>query len=225
MSTIFHGTSLSNGHTTRRGFSTTNLRARLASTEAPSVVSQRAYLRANMPSVYQDGDFGLRFLESLEMSLDPIVATLDVLSRYFHSTLAPRDVLGLLASWVGLPVDESWPDDRLREALSRESEISRRRGTKAGLVMALEIAFPQLPLRVEDGGGVTWSTDPGKKTKAPPPAFVVYCDTPIPEKTQLAVSRVIEETKPVHVTYKLRVKAAKKPPAQQPPKEPPAADS
>ena len=138
MSTIFHGTSLGNGHVTKRGFSTTNLRARLASTEAPAVVSQRAYLRTNMPSVYQDGDFGLRFLESLEMSLDPIVATLDVLSRYFHSTLAPRDVLGLLASWVGLPVDESWPDDRLREALSRESEISRRRGTKAGLLSSGE---------------------------------------------------------------------------------------
>ena len=169
-----------------------------------------------MPAVYQDGDFGLRFLESLETTLDPIVATLDVLSRYFHSTLAPRDVLGLLASWVGLPVDESWPDDRLREALSRESEISRRRGTLAGLSMALEIAFPQLPLRVEDGGGVTWSTDPNHKTKAPPPSFVVYCDTPIPEKTQLAVTRVIEETKPVHVTYKLRVKAAKKPRSSSP---------
>jgi len=209
MSTIFHGTSLTNGAMTSRGFSTTNLRARLASTEAPSVVSRRAYLRENMPAVYQDGDFGLRFLEALE-------TTLDVLSQYFHSTLAPRDVLGLLASWVGLPVDESWPDDRLREALSRESEISRRRGTLAGLTMALEIAFPQLPLRVEDGGGVTWSTDPNHKTKAPPPSFVVYCDSPIPEKTQLAVTRVIEETKPVHVTYKLRVKAAKKPP-QQPP--------
>ena len=124
MSTIFHGTSLGNGATTRRGFSTTNLRARLASTEAPPVVSRRGYLRNNMPAVYQDGDFGLRFLESLETTLDPIVGTLDVLAGYFHSTLAPRDVLGLLASWVGLPVDESWSDDRLREALARESEIA-----------------------------------------------------------------------------------------------------
>jgi phage tail-like protein len=217
MSTIFHGTSI-NGATTRRGFSTSNLHARLASTDAPPVVSARAYLRSNMPSVYQDGDFGLRFLEALETTLDPIVATLDVLARYFHASLAPRDVLGLLAAWVGLPVDEGWPDDRLREALKRESEVSRRRGTRAGLVLALEIAFPNLELRVEDGGGVSWSTDPNQTTKAPPPSFVVYCDTPIPEKTQLAVVRVIEETKPVHVNYKLRVKASKKP-------TPPAASS
>jgi len=206
MSTIFHGTSLSNGHTTKRGFSTTNLRARLASTEAPSVVSQRAYLRANMPSVYQDGDFGLRFLESLEMSLDPIVATLDVLSRYFHSTLAPRDVLGLLASWVGLPVDESWPDDRLREALSRESEISRRRGTKAGLVLALEIAFPQLSLRVEDGGGVRFSSGGALPDRTEPPSFVVYCDEPISQDEAANVARVIESVKPAHVGYRLRIK-------------------
>ena len=42
---------------------------------------------------------------------------------------------------------------------------------------------------------------------------MVYCDTPIPEKTQLAVARVIEQTKPVHVSYRLRVKAPKKPAA------------
>jgi phage tail-like protein len=213
VSTIFHSTAVTNGHVTGRGFSTTNLHNRLTSADAPAVVSARAYLRENMPAIYQDGEFGLRFLEALEVTLDPIIATVDVLARYFHSTLAPRDVLELLASWVGLEVDESWADARLREALSEEAEISRRRGTKAGLEQALQLAFPSLPLRIEDGGGVTWSTDPKARTKAPPPAFVVYCDTPIPEQTQLAVARVIEETKPVHVSYRLRVKAPKKPPA------------
>ncbi len=205
------GTSLAHGVTTRRGFSTTKLRARLSANEAPGVVSTRGYLRNAMPSIYQDGDFGLRFIGALETTLDPIVGTLDVLSRYFHPTLAPRDVLDLLASWLGLNVEEGWPDERLREALGREGELSRQRGTKAGLTLALSIAFPNMPLRVEDGGGVTWSTNPDSRTKAPPPSFVVYCDTPIPEKTQLAIARVIEETKPVHVTYRLRVKAAKKP--------------
>jgi phage tail-like protein len=204
------GTSLAAGVTSKRGFSTTNLRARLSDTESPKVVSARGYLRTGMPSIYQDGDFGLRFLESLETLLDPIVGTLDVLDRYFHPTLAPRDVLNLLAAWLGLTVDESWPDERLREALSREGELSRRRGTRAGLTLALSIAFPELPLRVEDGGGVSWAMA-ANGTKAPAPSFVVYCDTPIPEKTQLAVARVIEQTKPVHVSYRLRVKAAKKP--------------
>ena len=213
MSTVFHGTSLGQLSTTKRGFNTGKLRTRLSATEAPPVVSARGYLRQSMPSIYQEGDFGLRFLESLETLLDPIVGTLDVLDRYFHPTLAPRDVLDLLAAWLGLTVDESWPDERLREALSREGELSRRRGTKPGMQLALEIAFPELPLRVEDGGGVTWSTKPESTSKAPKPSFIVYCDTPIPEQTQLSITRVIEKFKPVHVTYRLRVKAPKKPAA------------
>lgn len=211
MSTM-HGTSVGS-NVTRRGFNTAKLRTRVSGTGAPPVVSARGYLRNGMPSIYQEGEFGLRFLEALETTLDPIVGTLDVMAKYFHPTLAPRDVLNLIAAWLGLTVDESWADERLREALSREGELGRRRGTRAGLQLALGIAFPKIPLRVEDGGGVTWSLSPDSKTKAPPPSFVVYCDTPIPEKTQLAVARVIEQTKPVHVTYRLRVKAPKKPAA------------
>ena len=44
----------------------------------------------------------------------------------------------------------------------------------------------------------------------PPPSFIVYCDKPIPEETQAGVARCIEQYKPVHTTYRLRVKAAKK---------------
>jgi phage tail-like protein len=222
MSSTAFGTS-PNGHTSRRGFSTTKLRLRLSATETPEVVSARGYLRNNLPSIYQDNDFGLRFIGALETLLDPIVATLDVLDSYFHPTLAPRDVLDLLAAWLGLRVEESWPDERLREALGREGELARRRGTAAGLALALSIAFPDIPLRVEDGGGATWSTDPSARTKAPPPSFVVYCDKPIPEQTQLAIARVIEEAKPVHVAYRLRVKAAKRPTAA-PTDEPPPSE-
>ncbi len=217
--TTFAKTSLA----TRRGFNTAKLRARVSSTGAPAVVSQREYLRRNVPGIYQDGDFGLRFLGALEETLDPIVATLDVLHRYFHHSLAPRDVLELLAAWLGLAIDESWPDERLREAISAEGELSRRRGTKKGLELALAIAFPDLPLRVEDAGGVSWSTAPKPAAKAEKASFVVYCDTPIHETKQLAIARVIEQTKPVHVTYRLRVKApaARKPPASPPPAAPP----
>ena len=44
----------------------------------------------------------------------------------------------------------------------------------------------------------------------PPASFIVYCDKPIAEEVQAAVARCIEQYKPVHTTYRLRVKAAKK---------------
>jgi hypothetical protein len=34
----------------------------------------------------------------------------------------------------------------------------------------------------------------------------VYCDKPVPEATQAAIARCIDEFKPVHTSYRLRVK-------------------
>src|SRR5437588_3522917 len=98
----------------RRGFSTSRLRLRVSDETTPPVASARAYLREGLPAIYQDpdGNFGLRFLGGLETLLDPIVGTLDVLHAYVDPDLAPRDWLELLAAWLGVQVDESWPDER-----------------------------------------------------------------------------------------------------------------
>ena len=213
-------TTLRTTSSTRRGFRTSKLSHRFADDRTPPVASARAYLRGNLPAIYLDGDgdFGLRFLNGLETVLDPIVATLDALPAYFHPTLAPRDVLELLAAWLGIEVDESWSDDQRRQLLRHAAEIGRRRGTARGLELMLAIAFPDLPLRVEDGGKVSWSTDPDAVAESPPPAFVVYCDAVLADEKLAAVARVIERVKPVHVTYRLRAKvpraaAPRKPPA------------
>ena len=65
-------------------------------------------------------------------------------------------MLGVLANWLGLEVDEAWPIERKRELVRRGDELARRHGTRAGLELTLKIAFPEHPLRVEDSGGVTW---------------------------------------------------------------------
>jgi hypothetical protein len=84
----------------------------------------------------------------------------------------------------------------------------RLRGTKAGLELALELAFPGIPFRVEDKGGVTWSLDPEAEGEGPPASFVVYCDRPLPENTLAAAARLIDQAKPAHVAHRLRVRAA-----------------
>jgi hypothetical protein len=89
------------------------------------------------------------------------------------------------------------------------AELGRRSGTRAGLELALSLAFPKLPLRVEDLGGVR-TAPPDGGMDAPAATFIVYCDKPIAEEVQAAVARCIEQYKPVHTTYRLRVKAAKK---------------
>jgi phage tail-like protein len=191
------------------GFGTLMVQVSTGARETPPVASSRAYLRGGLPAMYQDGDFGMRFVGALEAVLDPIVAVIDALPAYFNPDHAPRDVLNLLAAWLGIEVDESQPLRERRALVRQSAELSRRRGTVRGLELALDLAFPKLPLRVEDNGGVSWGPEaPARESSTS--SFVVYCDKPIPEATQAAVARCIEQYKPVHCTYRLRVKAAKK---------------
>ena len=182
--------------------------------ETPEVASSRALLRGGLPAVYQEEDFGMRFVGALETLLDPIVSILDNLPSHFDPNIAPLDVVDMLAVWLGLEPEESWSEELRRELVRRAGELTRKRGTKAGVELALKIAFPELPLRVEDSGSVTWPTGGAEKpAKEKAPGFIIYCDQPIGEPEQAAVARMIERVKPVHVPYRLRVKAARRPPA------------
>jgi hypothetical protein len=91
----------------------------------------------------------------------------------------------------------------------RAAELGRRRGTVKGLELALKLHFPEVPMRVEDNGGVIWHGKPAKESSSSA-SFVVYCDKPVEENVQSGIARCIEQYKPVQSTYRLRVKAAKK---------------
>jgi phage tail-like protein len=194
------------------GFGTLMVQLAAGAKDTPPVASNRAYLRGGLPAIYQDGDFGMRFVGALEEMLDPIVAVLDGLPAHFDPDFAPRDVLNLMAAWLGVDLDESQEIKYQREMLRRSAELGRRRGTVRGLELALALHFPGVPLRVEDQGGVRVTVKPGETPgPAPAPSFVVYCDAPVHETVQAAMARTIEHFKPVHATYRLRVKAPKKP--------------
>ncbi|MBE2319157.1 hypothetical protein DVA67_024490 [Solirubrobacter sp. CPCC 204708] len=214
-----HGTDLElstdgngNGYRTfsGAGFGTLMMQLSLGPKETPPVASSRAYLRNGLPSLYQDGDFGMRFIGSLEELLDPIVAVLDALPSHFDPNLAPPDILSLLAAWLGVDLDETQDIKHQREMVRRSAELGRRRGTVKGMELALQLHFPGVPLRVEDNGGVTWHGKPATDGNTASSDFVVYCDKPVDADMQAAVARIIEQYKPVHATYRLRVKAAKK---------------
>jgi phage tail-like protein len=191
------------------GFGTLMLRVNAGPIATPPVASSRAYLRNGLPSLYQDGDFGMRFVGALEELLDPIVAVLDGLPAHFDPNHAPEDILELLSAWLGVDLDESQDIRHQREMVRRAAELGRRRGTVKGLELALTLHFPELPLRVEDNGGVIYAGRP-PAVEAPSASFIVYCDKPVEETVQAAIARCIEQHKPVHSTYRLRVKAKKK---------------
>jgi phage tail-like protein len=172
----------------------------------PATVSARAILRGGLPEIYAGSEVTMAFLAALELVADPIGATLDCLPAHFHPDLAPTDVLTALAAWFGVDEVESQPADRRRETLLRAGELGRLRGTKVGLELVVSLFFRDLPIRVEDHGGVTVSTEPGAPPPCPAPSFDVFCDEAIPEDRQLALAQCIERWKPAAARYRLRVK-------------------
>jgi len=200
--------SKSNGRSTSfvgPGFGTLTPPAAGERLPAPAVFSSRAHMRRALPTVYQDDDLAMRFVSSFEYVLDPIVALLDGLPAHFHPDYAPRQVLDLLAAWLGLEIDEEQGLSARREAVRMAGELARRRGTVKGMEMTLTLNFPGLPIRVEDEGGVHWSAD-GARAAAGGSRFVIYVDVPIPEDRQVAIARCIEREKPVETSYRLRIR-------------------
>lgn len=187
------------------GFGTLLLRRVAGPRGTPPVASSRAYMRNELPALYHEGDFGMRLVAALETVVDPIAAVLDSLPAHFSADHAPRDILQLLAAWLGLELDESQTPAQRREMVRRAPELARRRGTKRGLELALKLWFPGVPLRVEEPGGVRWGKAVGRDAAGP--TFIVYCDEPIAEPQQAAIARCIEQHRPVHAAYRLRVKA------------------
>lgn len=187
--------------------------------DAPSTVSAREHLRKGVPDIYrrdynarrdQPPPFVMRFLHAMEEVLDPIVATLDSLPAHLDVDLAPEHALAGLATWLGVDDVESLPAKQRREAVRRAGELARLRGTRAGLELVLSLFFPDVVMRVNDHGGVVVSE---RVDEAPPPAavasFDVVCEQALPPEMQMAVARCIESWKPVHATYKLRVRKGK----------------
>jgi phage tail-like protein len=194
---------------TGEGFAVVRAAAEKGQQTNPTPVTNRRYLRSGLPEIYQEQDFAMRFVAALEGVLDPVVALLDTLPAHFDPELAPLDLLDLATKWLGLEHNEAQPAAQLRNVVRRTAELGRLRGTRAGIDMALQLNFPHLPLRVEDGGGVVVST--GGDLPAPsPPSFVVYCDRTITQEEAAEVARVIEAMKPVHVGFRLRIKGPRR---------------
>lgn len=182
---------------------------------APPTASARRYLRDGVPVVYRENDFAMEFLHGLEEVVDPIVAFLDALPAYFDVRLAPPEFVTLVGEWLGVDPEGRWDgllgrdEFRRRELVGSATVIARKRGTGAALQLVLDLLFPDLGLRVRDSGRTTFSAE----QRDPPAAdasFEVVAAVEPARKRRAAIDQVVEQLRPVHVTYKgLRVEEAR----------------
>ena len=162
-------------------------------------------LLGGLPGIYQEDDFGSRWVSAFDDLLAPVFHSLDSLDAYIDPVLTPEDFLSWLASWVGVVLDENWPIERRREFVANAVSLYRLRGTPAGLAAHVRI-FTGTDVEVLETGGVSWSlTNGGSYPGEPGPRVRVrVADTAIP--VDLArLDRLVAAVKPAHVIHTIEL--------------------
>ena len=99
----------------------------------PGVPAHRSTYMDYLPGVYQEDDFLGRYLLIFEHVLSPISRTVDNIPYVFDADMVPRELLPWLGSWLGLLMDDRWPEERRRELVRSAAELFRWRGTRRGM--------------------------------------------------------------------------------------------
>ena len=166
-----------------------------------------------LPAFYREDDLTGRFLHIFEDIVKPIEGIVDNLAFYFDPGTAPQSFLPWLAFWVGLVLDERWPEARRRQLIKSVVELYRWRGTKRGLSEYLRIYTGVVPQITEPVTGPKAKLDPG--TRLGVSAYlgggelftftVTIAPQDLAEVDIDIVRAIIESQKPAHTTYTLKV--------------------
>lgn len=161
-----------------------------------------------LPAVFADDDFILRFVSGLDVVLAPVFAVLDSLEAYFTPSLTPEDFLDWLTDWVGTELDGTEPLATRRHAVASAVDLHRVRGTRRGLAAAVELAFGVRP-EIAESGGATWSARPlGAFPGTPRPALHVTLRVHDPASVDTHRLRaVVAAARPAHLPFTAEVTA------------------
>jgi phage tail-like protein len=106
-----------------------------------------------LPGIYQENSVskGLldRFLAIFESIFYDIDFTIDHISRYFDTYKTPPEFLSWLGSWLDVSIDEDWPEDKKRLFIRNAVSMYKKRGTREGLELSIELFTGQKPFIVE----------------------------------------------------------------------------
>lgn len=160
-----------------------------------------------LPAIYQEDEFTVRFTGGLDEVWAPIFTALDCISAYVDPYLAPVDFLGWLGGWVGVALEEDWPEERQRELIARAIQLVRHRGTIAG--MAAEVAlYTGGTVEVSDNGSTVWSQTPGAPSggeRTPRLAVRVTVDD-TSRVNESTLDALVTAAKPAHVIHRVEVR-------------------
>ena len=166
----------------------------------PGVPTDRSTYLKYLPALYSADDFMGRFLLIFESILGPIERTVENLPYYFDAQLTPPEMLPWLASWLGLVLDERWPEARRRALIRAAVELYQWRGTHRGLSEFLRLYTGVTPEIIE--------ADPRRQTLTEDTAFRFTVRLRVPNPASLnraLIEAIIDAEKPAHVGYTLEI--------------------
>ncbi len=177
-----------------------------------------------LPAMFHDDAFAQRLCDGLDAVLAPVPSTIDNFWAYLDPALAPIDFVEWLAGWVGIELDQTWPEVRRRELVGRAITLYERRGTAEGLADLIELYVGVRPT-VEDSGGVTWSAAPGTDLPGSgQPTVIVRLAADETSVDARRLENMVVTNKPAHVAHRIEIRpATRRRPANLPP-PPPTAD-
>jgi phage tail-like protein len=167
-----------------------------------------------LPALYRDDDFTGRFLHIFEDIFKSVENIADNVPWYFDPGTAPEGFLPWLSSWLGLVLDESWPEVKRRQLLRRAGELYRWRGTKRGIAEYIEIYAGVAPKITEhiraEGMRLGGESKLGKPMQigGKGAEFTFTVEIKLPAKSDAdieVIKNIIESEKPAHTGYFLRV--------------------
>lgn len=170
-------------------------------------LASAAPIGLRLPGVFQeDDDFLMRFVDALDETLAPVLATLDGLNAYVDPWLAPEDFLDWLAGWVGIPLDDAWTVPQRRAIVAAAALVHRMRGTARGVAEALRLAV-DADVVLTDSGGSTWSATPdGQLPGQEPPSLHVQLVAQDPGAIdRRRMDAVVAAVKPAHVPHTIEI--------------------
>lgn len=161
-----------------------------------------------LPGLLQGDDFARRFTGGLDELWGNVLVSVDNLHAYFDPWIAPSDFVAWLATWVGVAIDENWPDHRQRALVAQIVDLYRWRGTARGLRDLVSVYVGVEP-EIEDSGGVQWSLSPDEPGPGDPePSVVIRLRVAEPERLDLArLGALVGEAVPAHVRHAIEVEA------------------
>ena len=160
-----------------------------------------------LPAMYQqEDDFALRFTAALDEVIAPVLLALDNLDAYFDPMLAPRDFLEWMATWVGIDLDETWPEHKQREQVRSAVNLYRWRGTKKGLADVIRLYCDVEP-EIIDNGGTSYSEGPtGPLPGSATPSLLVRITVPAGHDIdESRLHELVTTAKPAHLAHTIEI--------------------